>query len=96
MNWEWISEAMDKKIINTDKIIIAVDGPAASGKGTIAKKIAKNFNLAHMDSGKLYRASALFLLNSNFDLEDEDLVVREIKNFNFKNISFKNKNLLFS
>ena len=71
MNWEWISEAMDKKIINTDKIIIAVDGPAASGKGTIAKKIAKNFNLAHMDSGKLYRASALFLLNSNFDLEDE-------------------------
>ena len=62
---------MDKKIINTDKIIIAVDGPAASGKGTIAKKIAKNFNLAHMDSGKLYRASALFLLNSNFDLEDE-------------------------
>ena len=94
MNWEWISEAMDKKIINTDKIIIAVDGPAASGKGTIAKKIAKNYNLAHMDSGKLYRASALFLLNSNFDLEDEDLVVREIKNFNFKNISFKNKNLL--
>ncbi len=41
--------------------IIAVDGPAASGKGTIARAIAENFGLPHMDTGLLYRAVALAL-----------------------------------
>ena len=41
--------------------VIAVDGPAASGKGTIARALAKHFNLAHMDTGLLYRAVALNL-----------------------------------
>ena len=42
-------------------IVIAVDGPAASGKGTIARALAKHFRLAHMDTGLLYRAVALNL-----------------------------------
>src|SRR5215212_3196185 len=42
-------------------IVIAVDGPAASGKGTIARALAKHFGLAHMDTGLLYRAVALNL-----------------------------------
>jgi cytidylate kinase len=41
--------------------VIAVDGPAASGKGTIAQALAKHFNLPHMDTGMLYRAVALNL-----------------------------------
>jgi CMP/dCMP kinase len=41
--------------------IIAVDGPAASGKGTIAKALAKHFNLPHLDTGLLYRSVALSL-----------------------------------
>jgi cytidylate kinase len=41
--------------------VIAVDGPAASGKGTIARALAKHFGLAHMDTGLLYRAVALNL-----------------------------------
>jgi len=41
--------------------VIAVDGPAASGKGTIAKALAKHFHLPHMDTGLLYRAVALKL-----------------------------------
>jgi len=41
--------------------VIAVDGPAASGKGTIARALAKHFNLPHMDTGLLYRAVALNL-----------------------------------
>jgi len=41
--------------------VIAVDGPAASGKGTIARALAKHFNLPHMDTGLLYRAVALDL-----------------------------------
>jgi cytidylate kinase len=41
--------------------VIAVDGPAASGKGTIARALAKHFDLPHMDTGLLYRAVALNL-----------------------------------
>ena len=41
--------------------VIAVDGPAASGKGTIARALAKHFGLPHMDTGLLYRAVALKL-----------------------------------
>jgi cytidylate kinase len=41
--------------------VIAVDGPAASGKGTIARALAKRFGLPHMDTGLLYRAVALNL-----------------------------------
>ena len=41
--------------------VIAVDGPAASGKGTIARAIARELNLPHMDTGLLYRAVALNL-----------------------------------
>ena len=42
-------------------LIIAVDGPAASGKGTIARALARHFGLPHMDTGLLYRAVALNL-----------------------------------
>lgn len=41
--------------------VIAVDGPAASGKGTIARALAKHYGLPHMDTGLLYRAAALNL-----------------------------------
>ena len=43
------------------RILIAVDGPAASGKGTIARALAAHFGLPHMDTGALYRAVALNL-----------------------------------
>ncbi len=39
-------------------MIIAIDGPAASGKGTLGKRIAAHYGLAHLDTGKLYRAVA--------------------------------------
>ena len=44
-------------------MIIAIDGSAASGKGTLAKQLAKHFGLAHLDTGTLYRAVALKMLN---------------------------------
>ena len=44
-----------------DNLVIAVDGPAASGKGTIARALARRFDLPHMDTGLLYRAVALNL-----------------------------------
>lgn len=52
-------------------IVIAVDGTAASGKGTLAKKLAQHFNFAHMDSGVLYRLTALAVLEQNGDPANE-------------------------
>ncbi len=47
------------------KKIIAIDGPAASGKGTLSKKLAEKLNFAHMDTGALYRAVAYEVLQAN-------------------------------
>jgi cytidylate kinase len=49
------------------KIIIAVDGPAASGKGTLARKLAERLNYAYLDTGALYRAVALATLETGGD-----------------------------
>ncbi|HEY0312880.1 MAG TPA: (d)CMP kinase [Allosphingosinicella sp.] len=57
-------------------MIIAVDGPAASGKGTIAKALARHYGLPHMDTGLLYRAVALNLLQWHGDPESEFAAAR--------------------
>lgn len=57
-------------------MIIAVDGPAASGKGTIAKALARHYRLPHMDTGLLYRAVALNLLRFGGDPESEFAAAR--------------------
>lgn len=51
-------------------MIIAIDGPAASGKGTLAKRLAQHFGFAHLDTGKLYRAVGLAVLQAGEDPED--------------------------
>ena len=51
-------------------MIVAIDGPAASGKGTIAKKLAEYFNLSYLDTGTLYRAVALQLLTKGMNEKD--------------------------
>src|ERR1700679_196817 len=48
----------------TKPVVIAVDGTAASGKGTLAKKLARHFSFAHLDSGSLYRLVALSVLET--------------------------------
>src|SRR6188768_1581758 len=57
-------------------MIIAVDGPAASGKGTIARALAAHFGLPHLDTGLLYRAAALNLLEMGGDPESEFAAAR--------------------
>ena len=52
-------------------VIIAVDGTAASGKGTLAKKLARHFNFSHLDSGALYRLTALAVLEKKGDPKNE-------------------------
>ena len=51
-------------------LIIAIDGPAASGKGTLGKKLADHYGLRHLDTGLLYRAVALALIEAGRRPED--------------------------
>ncbi len=52
-------------------ILVAIDGPAASGKGTLARRLAAHFGLRHLDTGLTYRAVADALLRKGADLGDE-------------------------
>lgn len=51
-------------------MIIAIDGPAASGKGTIGKRVAAHFGLRHLDTGLIYRAVAKALIEGRHHLDD--------------------------
>ncbi len=57
-------------------MIIAIDGPAASGKGTLARRLAAHFSLPHLDTGLLYRATARALLDQGSKLDDVEAAVR--------------------
>ena len=52
------------------KPVIAIDGTAGSGKGTLAKKVARSLNFDHLDSGKLYRYLAYLELKENKKVKD--------------------------
>ncbi len=52
-------------------MIITLDGPAASGKGTLAKKLGKHYGLGHLDTGALYRAVARDMIAAGIALDDE-------------------------
>ena len=51
-------------------MIVAVDGPAAAGKGTLARRIAQHYRLDHLDTGRLYRATAFETLEAGADPAD--------------------------
>ena len=53
-------------------MIIAIDGPAASGKGTLGKRLAEHYGFAHLDTGLLYRAVARVLMDRDAPLADQD------------------------
>ncbi|MCX5513701.1 (d)CMP kinase [Kaistia algarum] len=54
-------------------MIIAIDGPAAAGKGTIALRLAEHYRLNHLDTGLLYRAIGRKMADAGLDLDDADL-----------------------
>ena len=59
-------------------MIVAIDGPAASGKSTTAKMVAKKLKMTYVDTGAMYRAVTLALLRSNTDLDDYDSVCKVV------------------
>lgn len=66
---------------------VAIDGPAGSGKGTVAKILAKECNLVYIDTGAMYRAIAYLTLKNNISINDEEKIVNLASN---AKIEFKN------
>lgn len=61
------------------KINIAIDGPSAAGKSTIAKALAKKLSYIHLDTGAMYRSTALKAIQSNISFDDESSLVEMLK-----------------
>jgi len=62
-------------------MIVAIDGPAASGKGTLARRLAEALNLVHLDTGKIYRAVGLKALRAGLDPGDPAEATRVARTF---------------
>lgn len=72
-----------------EKYQLAIDGPASSGKSTIAKILAKNFNLVYVDTGAMYRAVTLYAKQNGVAYEEEKAIEKLLKNFR---VTFKSTN----
>lgn len=59
--------------------VIAIDGPSASGKSTLARRVAGELGVAHLDTGAFYRAAALAVLRAGADCEDEWAAVETVR-----------------
>ena len=62
------------------KIIIAIDGYSSCGKSTLAKQLAKTLEYRFIDSGAMYRAVTLYLINHQIDIYNQDAVAESLKN----------------
>ena len=65
-------------------MIIAIDGPSASGKSTTAKGVSNKLGFTHLDTGSMYRAVTLGLSNENIMFNDLNQVIRYLKDLNIK------------
>ena len=72
-------------------MIIAIDGPAGSGKSTTARLLAKKLNFIYLDSGAMYRAVTLFFLRNNIDLTNHFDILSALDEINLK-IDYKSSN----
>ena len=67
-------------------MIVAIDGPAGSGKGTVTSLIAEKLNLTCIDTGATYRALALYTIKNNISLEDRQKIIDASKHVDIKMI----------
>ena len=64
--------------------IVAIDGPAGSGKGTITKLVGKKLGLINIDTGALYRCVTLYMLKNNIKLDEKDKIEKMLKEINIE------------
>ena len=77
----------------TGSIVIAVDGPAASGKGTLARRLASELRYAYLDTGLLYRAVGLEMLRAAVDLADEAMAAKIVGKLRISEMNFADPKL---
>ena len=65
-------------------MIVAVDGTAASGKGTLVAKLAKYFNLASLDTGLLYRSVAFSMIKAGDNLKDQEKAAKHATSIDYR------------
>ncbi len=78
--------------------IITIDGPAGSGKSTTAKGSAEKLGMIYLDTGAMYRVTALYMIKMNVDIMDGNTIRKYLKNINItfdkkRNIFLNNKNV---
>ena len=71
-------------------VVIAVDGPAASGKGTLSNSLAKHFDFARLDTGLIYRALGLKVLGDGTDASDKQKVILLANQLSFDDMNQEN------
>ena len=71
-------------------MIITIDGPAGAGKSSVSRRLAGELGFTYLDSGAMYRALALYMLEKGVDIEDEDQVIEHLKEVE---ISFNNSSI---
>ena len=84
-NLEEVAKELVFKInrrVNDMSITIAIDGPAASGKGTLAKALSEKLSLVNIDTGATYRCVALKAIRNGISLEEKDKIIELSKNIN--------------
>ena len=70
--------------------IVAVDGPAGSGKGTVTSLIGEKLDLVTFDTGAMYRAISYYIIKNNIELEDKEKIIKMLDDVNI-NIEFENR-----
>ncbi|PEF74429.1 (d)CMP kinase [Bacillus pseudomycoides] len=77
------------------QISIAIDGPAAAGKSTVAKVVAKELSYVYIDTGAMYRTLTYAALEQNVDIENEESLMEVLKNVNIDFQQGENTQLVF-
>jgi cytidylate kinase len=65
-------------------LIIAIDGPAGSGKSTTAKIVAEKMGFVYLDTGAMYRALTLDIIQKNIPFDDTQKIIEEAENINMR------------
>lgn len=77
------------------KFVVAMDGPAGSGKGTIAKGVAEKLNLVHIDTGAMYRSISLYTIKNGIDKNDKETIVNSVDSIEIEFATKEGKQLVF-